>query len=158
MAIAWHPWLNVPSGDRGQARLHVSASTMTETDATGFPTGRLIPVAGTRFDFQDPKGLALGTDFYDGNLNTFDRKNGLVSVQLLDPAAHYGVSVESPSPEVRAVQMASPAGKNYVAIEHMYNYLDPFAKQWGSTDTGMVTLDPGKSTKWEVRLHVFAPE
>jgi hypothetical protein len=24
-------------------------------------------------------------------------------------------------------------------------------------DTGMVTLKPGQSTKWHVRLHVFVP-
>ena len=47
--------------------------------------------------------------------------------------------------------------EHFVAIEHQYNFGDPFGKEWGSTDTGMVTLKPGQSTKWHVRLKVFVP-
>lgn len=158
MAIGWHPWLNLPSGDRAQARVQIPASTMTETAADGFPTGKVIPVAGTRFDFNQPDGRPLGTEFYDGNLNTLERKDGVIRVKVTDPAAHYGVGVDSSSPDIRTIQMASPAGKSVVAIEHQYNYLDPFGEEWGSADTGMVTLQPGQSTKWEVRLHVFVTE
>ena len=53
--------------------------------------------------------------------------------------------------------MASQVGKAVLAIEHMYNFLDPFGAEWGQSDTGMVTLEPGKSTKWEVKLHAFVP-
>ncbi len=46
----------------------------------------------------------------------------------------------------------------FVAIEDQYNFADPFDKKiWGSMNTGMVTLKPGESTKWHVRLHVFVP-
>jgi galactose mutarotase-like enzyme len=53
--------------------------------------------------------------------------------------------------------MYAPPAKNFVAIEHQYNFGDPFGKEWGSTDTGMVTLKPGESTRWHVRLRVFVP-
>jgi hypothetical protein len=35
---------------------------------------------------------------------------------------------------------------------------DPFnTKLWGKTDTGMVTLAPGKSVTWHIRLELFLP-
>jgi galactose mutarotase-like enzyme len=53
--------------------------------------------------------------------------------------------------------MYAPRDKAFIALEDQYNFGDPFGKEWGSTDTGMVTLKPGQSTRWHVRLHVFAP-
>jgi hypothetical protein len=53
--------------------------------------------------------------------------------------------------------MYAPPASQFVAIEHQYNFGDPFGKEWGSTNTGMVTLKPGASTRWHVRLHVFVP-
>ena len=76
---------------------------------------------------------------------------------VIDPAAHYGVDIIGLSPEIKAIQMYAPTDKQFVAIEHQYNFGDPFGKEWGSTNTGMVTLKPGQTTRWHVRLHVFVP-
>ena len=48
MAIGWHPYFNLPSGDRTQARLHVPASMLATVDGYDnvFPTGKLVPVSG----------------------------------------------------------------------------------------------------------------
>jgi hypothetical protein len=46
---------------------------------------------------------------------------------------------------------------NFIAVEHQFNFGDPFGKEWGKMDTGMVTLAPGASTRWHVRLKVFVP-
>ena len=158
MAIGWHPWLNMPSGARDQVRVQIPGSSMDEMGADRMPTGKIIPVAGTRFDFQPAGGRTLDSDSYDMNLTNLQWANGVLSVCVTDPAAHYGVRLEGFSPEMKSIQMASPVGKSVVAIEHQYNYLDPFGKEWGTTDTGMVTLKPGQSTRWQVRLHVFVPE
>jgi aldose 1-epimerase len=157
IAIAWHPYFNLPSGDRTQARLRVPASTMAEVDGYDnvFPTGKVMPVEGTRYDLRGSK--ALGTEFFDDNWSHLDWKNGVVTVQVIDPAAHYGVDIEGLSPEIKAIQVYAPPAKQFVAVEHQYNFGDPFGKEWGSTDTGMVTLKPGQSTKWHVRLRVFVP-
>lgn len=159
MAIAWHPYFNLPSGDRKQVRLSVPALAMAEVDGYDnvFPTGKVLHVAGTRYDLRAPGGKALGKEFFDDNWNDLDWKNGMVTVQLVDPAASYGVRIEGLSPEIKAIQVYAPPAKNFVAIEHQYNFGDPFGKEWGSTDTGMVTLKPGQSTKWHVRLRVFVP-
>ena len=159
MAIAWHPYFNLPSGDRTQARVRIPASTIAEVDGYDnvFPTGKILPVKGTRFDLRDAGGTPLGANFFDDNWNHIDWQNHAATVQVIDPAAHYGVNIVGLSPEIKAIQMYAPPTAKFVAIEHQYNFGDPFGKEWGSTDTGMVTLKPGQTTKWHVRLGVFVP-
>jgi galactose mutarotase-like enzyme len=159
MAIAWHPYFNLPSGDRTQVKVHIPGSLATEVDNYDnvFPTGKLLPIKGTRFDFSAPGGVALGKEFYDDNWSTLDWKGGAATVVITDPAARYGVKIEGLSPEIKTIQMYAPPDKNFVAIEHQFNFADPFGKEWGTMDTAMVTLKPGESTKWHVRLRVFVP-
>ncbi len=159
VAIAWHPYFNIPSGDRTQARIEIPAGEMAEVDGYDnvFPTGKILPVKGTRFEFNVPGGRALGGDFLDDNFSHLDRKAGPVTVTLIDPAAHYGVKIEGLSPEIKTLQVYAPPAKNFVAIEHQTNFADPFGKEWGKFDTAMITLAPGKSTQWHVRLKVFVP-
>jgi galactose mutarotase-like enzyme len=159
MAIAWHPYFNVPSGNREQARVRIPASSVAEVDGYDnvFPTGKILPVKGTKFDLSAPDGVALAKNFYDDNWSHLDWKGGAVTVKIVDPAAHYGVDVEGLSPTIKTIQMYAPPNKNFVAIEHQYNFADPFGKEWGGMDTSMVTLKPGESTNWHVRLHLFVP-
>ena len=159
MAIAWHPYFNLPSGDRTQARVRIPASTYAEVDGYDnvFPTGKVIPVQGTRYDLRAAGGVPLGKEFFDDNWNHIEWVNKAATVQVIDPAAKYGVSIEGLSPEMKAIQMYAPPMAKFVAIEHQYNFGDPFGKVWGDTNTGMVTLKPGQATKWHVRLHVFVP-
>ena len=158
MAIGWHPYFNFPSGDRTQARLQIPASMLAIVDNYDnvFPTGKLVPVTG-QYDLRAPGGKALDKNFYDDNWSHLDWKNGVVTVNIIDPAAKYGVKIEGVSPEIKTIQAYAPPGKNFVAVEHQFNFADPFGKEWGSMDTGMVTLKPGQSTKWHVRLRVFVP-
>jgi galactose mutarotase-like enzyme len=159
MAIGWHPYFNLPSGNRAQVRLNVPADKVAEVDNYDnvFPTGKLLPVDGTKFDMRSVAGTPLGDLSIDDNWNHINWTNKAATVRIIDPAAHYGVSVEGLSPEIKAIQIYAPNIKNFVAVEHQYNFGDPFGKEWGSTDTGMVTLKPGQSTKWHVRMHVFVP-
>jgi galactose mutarotase-like enzyme len=163
MAIAWHPYFNLPSGDRSQVKVHIPAETIAEVDGYDnvFPTGKILPVKGTRFDMRAPGGVALGTNFFDDNWNHIEwlNKNQVkeATVTIVDPAAHYGVDIIGLSPDIRAIQMYAPPTAQFVAIEHQYNFGDPFGKEWGSANTGMVTLKPGETTRWHVRLKVFVP-
>ncbi len=159
IAIAWHPYFNLPSGDRKQAQIHVPGATVAEVDnySNVFPTGKIVPVDGTRFDLRAADGKPLGDTFFDDNWSHLEWKNGLVTVKVIDPAAHYGVDIEGLSPEIKTIQVYAPPAKQFVAVEHQYNFGDPWGKEWGPMDTGMVTLKPGQSTRWHVRLHVFIP-
>ena len=160
IALGWHPYFNLPSGNRSQVRIHIPGSKLAQVDNYDnvFPTGKLQPVDGTQYDLRAPDGVALGKNFYDDNWSKLAWNNGAVTVKVIDPAAKYGVAVIGLSPEIRTLQMYAPPTANFVAIEDQYNFADPFDKKiWGSMNTGMVTLKPGESTKWHVRLHVFVP-
>jgi galactose mutarotase-like enzyme len=157
ISIGWHPYFNFPSGDRTQARLQIPASMLTKVDNYDnvFPTGKLEPVTG-QYDLR--AGQPLYKNFYDDNWSHLDWKDGVVTVNISDPAAKYGVRIEGLSPQIKTIQAYAPPNKNFVAVEDQFNFADPFNKQiWGSMDTGMVTLKPGQNTKWHVRLKLFVP-
>jgi galactose mutarotase-like enzyme len=159
IAIGWHPYFNLPSGDRTQARLHIPGSEMAEVDGYDnvFATGKLVSVEGTRYDLRDRDGKVLENEFFDDNWSHLDWRDDAATVRVIDPAAHYGVEIQGLSPEIKTIQAFAPLAAKFVAIEHQYNFADPFGKEWGKMDTGMVTLKPGQSTRWHVRLRVFVP-
>jgi galactose mutarotase-like enzyme len=61
------------------------------------------------------------------------------------------------SPEISAFQAYAPTDKQFIAFEPQFNWGDPFGKEWKGQNTGMVTLKPGQSTTYSVRLEVFVP-
>lgn len=158
VAIGWHPYFNIPSGDRTQVKIHIPAEEVAVVDNYDnvFPTGELKPVSG-QYDLRAPGGVALAKNFYDDNWSKLDWSKGTATVKVVDQAAHYGIAIEGISPEIKTIQMYAPPTKEFVAIEHQFNFADPFGKEWKGMDTGMVTLEPGQSTKWHVRLKVFVP-
>jgi aldose 1-epimerase len=159
ISIGWHPYFAFPSGDRTQVRIYIPGEQLAEVDNYDnvFPTGKLKPVTGTQYDLRDPNGKALAQNFYDDNWSKLDWKNGAATVKVIDPAAKYGVAIEGLSPEIKTIQMYAPPTQKFAAIEHQFNFANPFGKEWKGMDTGMVTLKPGQSTKWHVRLKVFIP-
>ncbi|MGD0157097.1 MAG: aldose 1-epimerase [Terracidiphilus sp.] len=159
IAIGAHPYFNIPSQDRAQARIHIPAGTMAVITSyqEERPTGALKPVGGTAYDFRAPDGVALDDRALDDNFSHLQRTGGVVDVRLTDPKAHYGIDIEGVSPAIKTVQVYSPQGKNFVAVEDQFNFVDPFGKEWKGMDTGMVTLHPGQSSTWEIRLRLFTP-
>ena len=159
MGIGWHPYFTLPSGDRNQVRLHIPATQHVETNNLDdvFPTGVITPVKGTPLDFTAPEGKVIGNQLYDDSFSGLVRSHGAVNVDLIDPAANYGLRIEGLSPEIRTVQFYAPRDKPFVALEQQYNFGDPFSTVWKGKDTGMVTLKPGQSTTWSVRLRLFTP-
>jgi aldose 1-epimerase len=159
IAIGWHPYMNLPSGNRAQARVHIPGTQFSEMDRHDdmIPTGKLVNVEGTVNDWRAPEGVALGDRFYDENWCHFERTNGVIAVKVTDPAAQYGVEIDGVSPEINTVEAYAPPRAKFVAIEHQYNFNDPFGKQWNGMDTGMMRLKPGQRTTWHVRLKVFVP-
>jgi aldose 1-epimerase len=162
MGIGWHPYFAIPSGDRKQVKLHIPGEKLALVNNYDdvFPTGQLVPVKsyeGGKYDYSAPDGKALGDDFLDDNFSTLKRTGGNVDVQLIDPAAAYGIHILGVSPEIKTVQVYAPPTKQFVAIEEQFNFGDPFGKEWHGMDTGMVTLKPGESVTWHTRLELFTP-
>jgi galactose mutarotase-like enzyme len=159
VSIGWHPYFNFPSGDRSQVKIQIPGAKLATVDNYDnvFPTGKLVPVDGTQYDLRAEGGVALGKNFYDDNWSTLDWKNGAATVKVIDPAAKYGVAIQGISPLIKTIQMYAPPTQQFAAIEHQFNFANPFGKEWNGMDTGMVTLKPGQSTRWKVRLRVFVP-
>lgn len=164
MGIGWHPYFALPSGRREQARLHIPArrrALVGDYDEV-LPTGELQEVAGTPYDFTDvsePGGRPLGGLYLDDCFVDLARgASGEVAVELVDPAAAYGLRVVGASPRVRAVQVYAPPAERFVVVEPQMNLADPFGAEWEpGVDTGMAVLAPGESVVYAARLELFRP-
>jgi aldose 1-epimerase len=160
MSIAFHPAFIFPSAHRAQVKLHVPAAQralVTNYDDV-LPTGQIEDVKDTPYDFTAPGGKKLGAKFLDDTFTALQRQaDGSAAVTITDPAANYGLRIVALEPAIRTFQVYAPPGKNYIAVEPQFNLVDPYNKIWGNRDTGMVSLQPGKSVSWRVRLEVFTP-
>jgi aldose 1-epimerase len=161
MAIGWQPRFAIPSGQREQALLRLPTGERTEVQdrRTGLPSGRLLAVAGTEYDFTAHDGSRLGSLSLDDcfvHLRAGLMDNGPVA-EIRDPADNYGLRLTAISSNIKAMQVSAPAGSAFVSIDPRFNYNDPFGREWlGKEDTGMVVLEPGQSVQWKIRLEIFS--
>jgi galactose mutarotase-like enzyme len=145
---------------RANARLHVPASMRAQVSNYDdvVPTGKLMPLMGTPYDFNATAGAPLPDTLVDDSFIDLQRgPNGNVVSEIRDLGTNYGMRVTAMSPQIRAIQVYSPVEKSFIAIEPQFNYGDPFGEQWHGADTGIVTLEPGQSVIWKVQLQMFQP-
>ncbi len=161
MGIGWHPYFVLPSGDRSQVRLHLPSQTravMNNYDDS-FTTGKRVPVKGTPYDFSAPGGQVLGSQYLDDNFSDLHyRGDGSTVSEIVDPKAKYGLRLITLSRHIESIQVYAPLQKNFVAIEPQFNLPDPYNRDWGGANTGMVLLRPGQAVSWHVRLELFTPK
>jgi galactose mutarotase-like enzyme len=161
VGIGWHPRFTIFDGNRDQLRLRLPGEIWEEVRdrESGLPTGVLLPVNGTAYDFTMRGGAALGKMELDDSFVALHRDlmdNSAVA-ELSDPANDYGVRLTALSPTIKAFRVVAPADADYVSIGPQFNYDDPFGREWSNgTDTGMVVLQPGQSTQWEIRMELFS--
>jgi galactose mutarotase-like enzyme len=160
MGIGWHPYFALPSGRREQARIHIPARerTLVNDYDEVLPTGEVVPVAGTPYDFSMPGGKALDGLYLDDCFVDLESPGGRAVAEVVDPAADFGLRVVGASPPIRAFQVYGPPEKEFVVLEPQFNWADPFGAQWGpEVDTGMAMLEPGESVVYSARLELFTP-
>ena len=160
VGIGWHPYFQLPSGVRANARLHLPASMRAEVNNYDdvFPTGKLMPVMGTPYDFNAAEGAPLPDVLVDDCFVDLKRNpDGYAVAEIRDLGTNYGMRVTAMTPKIRAFQAYSPVEKSFIALEPQFNYGDPFGQEWHGEDTGMVTLAPGESVTWKVQLQLFQP-
>lgn len=160
VGIGWHPYFRLPSGVRANARLHIPSPMRLQVNNYDdvFPTGKLLPVMGTPYDFNAAEGAPLPDTLVDDTFVDLDRgPNGHAVAEISDLATNYGLRVTAMTPKIRAFQAYSPVDKSFIALEPQFNYGDPFGSEWHDADTGMVTLLPGDSVTWQVQLQLFQP-
>jgi aldose 1-epimerase len=158
MAMGWHPYLRIISGDRSQARVHLPTDLYGVVDKIdGRPTGELREVANTPNDYRSASGGLLPEASTSVNFSKIQRTAGSIDAWLSDPKANYAIRVRGLSPQIQTLHLWSAKDDTFCAIEEQYNFMDPFGPQWKGMDTGLVTLKPGTSTEWHVRLELFDP-
>lgn len=162
MAISFHTYFRFPSGDRTQARLYIPAEerVIVNNYDDVFPTGKIVPVKGTLYDFTAAQGAPLGPTLYMDDCFTDLQRNrvGQVVIEIMDAKAHYGLRLIGLSPQIHTIQVYTPPDQKYVVVEPQFNLSDPFNKKiWGNRNTDMDWLTPGQSVSWHVRLELFIP-
>lgn len=161
IGIGWRPRFAIVSGNRRKATLRLPSGMRAEVrdPRNGLPTGKLLPVEGTEYDFTRPEGTPLGALTLDDSfvhLRPALLDNG-PAAELRDPESDYGIRVTAISPTIKAMRIHAPADTGYVSIDPQFNYDDPFGREWPKDeDTGMVVLQPGQSTQWTIRLEIFS--
>jgi galactose mutarotase-like enzyme len=161
IGIGWGPRFAVLDGNRQQMRLRIPGEMREELGdrAKGQPTGVLLPVAGTPYDFTMIGGAALGSIALNDcfvDLHQELLESGPVA-ELNDPANDLGLRLTALSPTIKAMRVVAPVDGNFVSIQPQFNYDDPLGREWGrDVDTGMVVLEPGQTTQWKVRLELYS--
>jgi aldose 1-epimerase len=125
----------------------------------GVPSGRLLPVESTRFDFNPRTGVALGSNSLNDtfvHLHQAPLDSGPI-VEIRDPQNGYGLRITMLSSYIKAIHVESAPADRSILIEPRFNYDDPFGHEWSpQEDTGIVTLQPGKSVQWRIRFEIFS--
>jgi len=157
--LGWHPYFSIPSGQRRQARLRLPAAHRVEVGDYDqvLPTGRLLPTAGSAYDFNAADGRPLGELYLDDCFTDLTREGGSAVAELRDPAAGLGLRIASPTRQVKAIQVYAPPAEAFVAVEPQFNLADPFGEAWPKgADTGMARLAPGARVVLEISVEPFA--
>lgn len=156
IGIGWHPYFNIVSGDRRQAKLKIPTNTRALVDNYDnvFPTGITEPVAGSKFDFRQAR--TMNDQFLDDCFFDIIRDAGGAAVaEIHDPAAHFAIKVTSTSPSVKAYQCYAPPDKPFIVLEPQFNIGDPFNRAvWKDRDTGVVTLAPGREVTYDASVEL----
>lgn len=162
IGLGWHPRFAIAKGSRGQVRLRIPAEMRVDVrdHNKGLPSGTLEPVSGTPYDFTAREGTELGTLGLDdcfGALHQNLLDSGPVA-ELTDPTGGYGLRLTALSSAIKAMHVLALADADFVSIEPQFNYPDPFGREWAKTpDNGIVVLQPGQTTRWQVRMELFSP-
>ncbi|MFH9293628.1 aldose epimerase family protein [Streptomyces sp. NPDC017520] len=98
-----HLYWNLAGADSGSAlgqQLRIAAEHVTRVDAASVPTGELLPVAGTRFDFRGMRAVGAG---YDQNFVLAEPEEGAeepdgVAAELYDAASGRVLTVRTSEP------------------------------------------------------------
>jgi len=156
VGIGWHPYFQL-EGDRRQARLRVPARSrcvVNDPDEV-LPTGAIVPVMGTPYDFSARGGAPLGDLHLDDCFVDLVREDGTLTIELRDGGGR-ALRIVSETPQVRAVQVYAPPEQPFVVIEPQFNLADPYGDEWPhGLDTGMAALAPGERVEYRARLELL---
>jgi aldose 1-epimerase len=159
--IGWHPYFAIPGKDRSNVTLVIPSTTHLASSVKGstLPSGDTDVSADAANQFIHATGTRLGGMSIDEtytDLRSAALADGPIA-EFRDPGAGYGLRIIPLTPVIKTMHVVAPANKNWVSIQPNMNVPDPFGREWEKLDsTGMVTLQPGDSVTWKVRVEIFA--
>ncbi len=113
-------------------------------------------ISGKDIDFSRTSGTKLGS--LPINATYTSLLSGVASgpvAELTDPSYNYRLSVIPLTQDITSMRVISPGDKAWVSIGPNTNLDDPFGPEWDSPENaGMITLAPGASLRWKVRLEI----
>lgn len=161
IGLGWHPYFAIPSQRREQARMRIPARSRIAVNNYDevLPTGEIVPVGGSKFDFRQGGGSPLEDRYLDDCFVDLDKEpSGETVCEVIDPASRYGLRIVASSPYVSAVQTFARPDRAFVVIEPQFNWADPYGDEWDkSRNRGMVSLEPGEAVEYSVRLELIMP-
>jgi galactose mutarotase-like enzyme len=157
--IGWHPVFNLQT-NRDAVGITIPSITRVEVDRrTGLPTGKTVATASAGGDLVRARGTRLD----DANFNeTYtDLQSSILGdgpiAEIRQPSAGYGLRLTPLTANIKFMRVIAPSDQPWISIEPDTNVDDPFGQQWTSPDqTGIVTLQPGDSIQYRVRLEIFS--
>ena len=159
VGIGWHPVFAL-HGNRANVQLTIPSITRVEIDhRTGMPSGKTDLLQGASGNLIRARGTHL--DDLDLNATYTDLQSSILGdgpiAEIRDPSAGYGLRLTPLTANIKFLRVVAPADKPWIAIEPDTNVDDPFGHEWTSPDqTGIVTLQPGETMQWRVRLEIFS--
>lgn len=152
VAAGFHPYFTVGSGLINADTLHVPFGATLEYNDNLIPTGRVLPVPGTDFDFRQPRTVG-DTIFNTCYLQPTRDSDGWTRIRLSDAADGRAVTVAlDPSFNYVVLYSGDPLPASHrrraLAIEPMTCASDAF----NHPDWGLAVLKPGEalSGTWKV--------
>lgn len=163
VGVGWHPRFALV-GSRSTVQLRLPAGEQLEIadKVRKLPSGRLVPY-GPAFQRFVQGRAPLPDDEMDEALTHLKSAGSASdqSAEILFPARHFGLRLTSMSAGSNELRVFAPANGSYVSLGFQSNLDDPFGAEWsGSAEKdgsrgGMVTLLPGASLEWKLRLEIF---
>lgn len=148
-----HPYFQMPGGDPARIELVIPSTRYAEIDNYDnvLPTGRLLPVRGSAYNFN--RGAGTRIDRLFDNYFLLDTPER--SVELIDHGAGVVYRMTALTDNVRGVQIFYPGQGDVIAIEMVTHHPDPREALWGREPTGMQVLAPGESAQYAYRIEVY---
>ncbi|MEU3183134.1 aldose epimerase family protein [Streptomyces sp. NPDC006923] len=141
-----HTYWNLGGAGSGTAtghELRIAAGLITPVDGAGVPTGELMPIDGTRFDFREPRPLTLG---YDHNfvLDGFGPDAERLVAELYDPESGRLLTVTTTEPGMQLYTGDHFDGKPYGPGEGIALETQHFPDSPNRPDFPNTVLRPGE--------------
>jgi aldose 1-epimerase len=149
----FHPYFTVGTETVDETEALLPASQYLEFESTLVPTGNLLPVGGTPYDFRDfrPVGATRFNHCYTGLLRDDD---GMARARLRDPATGRTVTVWMDAAFRYLVvytgdAIPEPHARRALALEPMTCATDAF----NHPEWGLAVLSPGESFRGKFGIH-----